>query len=210
MRIAIGLLLLTCLGASGCAVQGTGGLEWAGKRGSVVGFTATGTLQALRKSNSVVGLRVNTVASHGYSIRSVMLHGGYDWLTQSAPLAFELGVDLGAGSSVQPLFDGVGAYGGVSSTLRFRPWPWTVEPSYNLLFPMVEVVLVPRVGFWMPPEGGNTTTLYAEGGAEIGLRFAIGSDLATSGQGQVWDGGPQCGNHAPGGHGDVPCQEENP
>jgi hypothetical protein len=191
-------------------MQLTSGPEWAGhNRRPVANLTATGTLEALRKSNSVVALRVNSVVSQGYRLKSAMLHGGYDFLWTAGRWAIEPGLDLGVGQALRPVFDGVGAYGGASTTLRFRPYPWTIEPSYNLAYPMLELVLLPRIGFWMPPQDSNNSTLYGEGGVTIGIRGTFGTDLVTSGQGQVWDGGPQCRQRSPSGHGG-PCNEENP
>jgi hypothetical protein len=154
-------------------------------------------------------MRVNSVASKGYRLKSVMLHGGYDFLWKTGRWALEPGLDLGAGQAVRPVFDGVGAYGGAAATFRFRPYPWSLEPSYNLAYPMLEIVLLPRIGFWMPPQGSGSSTLYGEGGVTIGIRGTFGTDLATTGQGQVWDGGPQCRQHSPNGNGG-PCNEENP
>src|SRR6185295_6054691 len=103
MKVASGIGLALSWGAFGCGVQLTGGPEWAGRgRPHVTALTATGTLQALRQSNGVVALRVNTVASKGYRIKSGILHGGYDILFASGRWAIEPGLDLGAGNAVQP------------------------------------------------------------------------------------------------------------
>lgn len=187
--------LLFGLAQSGCAAQLTSGPEWAGNGPARAGITMTGTLQALRKSNGVVGVRVNSVAHEGYTLKSAMLHGGYDWLPVPGVIAFEPGFDFGVGQAVRPVFEGAGAYAGVSATLRLRIPTRPLEPAFNLAFPMFEVVLLPRAGGWMPPEGAGST-LYFEGGLELGLRFAVGSDLTTSGQGHVWDGGSSC-QHEP-------------
>jgi hypothetical protein len=195
------------LSTAGCGVQATAGPEWAGHGTARLGITTTGTLQALRDSNSVVALRVNSVAHDGYSLKSAMLHGGYDMLCSRLPLAFEPGIDLGIGQAARPVFGGTGAYGGISSTFRLRPWPWTIDPSYDLAFPMIELVIVPRIGLWMPPESSGNATLYGEGGVEFGLRIALGSDLATTDQGHVWDGGPSCKGN--GGSHDK-CHQESP
>ncbi|HEX3170191.1 MAG TPA: hypothetical protein VHQ88_06405, partial [Burkholderiales bacterium] len=117
-------------------------------------MTVTGTLHALRESNSVVGLRVNAKIDHGYALRSVMLHGGYDILRSRGRFAFEPGIDLGVGRALRPLFEGTGAYGGASATFRLRVSPWGDEPAYNLAWPIFEIVLLPRGGLWMPPESG--------------------------------------------------------
>jgi hypothetical protein len=198
--------LLPCWAALGCGLQVSGGVANAGShRKFLPSMTTTATLEALRNSNSVVALRVNSVVDDGYRLKSAMLHAGYD-VPFASRFAVEGGLELGAGKAVHPLFGGTGAYSGASGTLRVRPYPWVLEPAYNLAFPMVEVLLMPRAGFWMPPEDSGNTRLYGEYSFELGLRLTLGSDLVTTGQGAVWDGGPPCGRNA----GGKQCTEENP
>jgi hypothetical protein len=180
------LSLISVLPTMGCALQVSGGKTWTGSAVAADTATVTMTMHALRKSNGIVGVRLGTVFEDGLAIRHGILHGGYDIIAIPGWLTLEPGLDLGAGSPASQRFDGVGAYGGVSGTARLRVVGMGErETTFNIAFPMVEIVLLPRWGMWMPPEGSNTRTLYGEFSAEIGLRFAIGSDLATTSLGRA-------------------------
>jgi hypothetical protein len=180
-----GLSLLT-----GCALQATAGPGAVGHADSVASVSAAATMHALRKSNGIVGMRVGMRVDDGLSLKHGILHGGNDFLLVPGWLTLEPGLDLGAGRPFSPVFTGVGAYAGVSGTARFRVTPGgDREPAFNIAYPMVELVFMPRLGAWMPPEGSNTTTPYAEWSVEFGVRLAVGSDLFSPAQGKISDGG---------------------
>jgi hypothetical protein len=184
--------LASLLATLGCGVQLTTGIARTGiGKAPAATLNGSATVQALRHSNSVVAARIGTVPDHGVTIKSLMLHGGYDWLIDPSTVGIEPGIDLGAGQPPTHFFAGNGAYGGVSTTVHSRLTGGTGDhiPSFNVVFPMLELVVIQRTGVWVPPERSNTTKPFVEVGIELGLRFAVGSDVATTGQGHVWDGG---------------------
>jgi hypothetical protein len=179
-------LLLVFL--SGCAFQATAGPTAAGLEKPVPTATVGVTMHALRKSNGIVGLRMGSVVNDGFVPKHGILHGGYDVIAVPGWLELELGPDIGAGSAVTHLWDGIGAYGGASGTARLRLLgTGDREPSFDVAFPMLELVLMPRMGMWMPPERSDSRTPYGEFGVELGLRLAVGSDLAGTAQGKPQD-----------------------
>jgi hypothetical protein len=181
---ALELLLIPSFLALGCGLQLAGGVGNVG-HGRVDGVGHAGlTTFAQRRSGPAVGLRANMVRrDHGLSLRSGTLHAGWDARLIPGWFALEPGLDFGAGQPSARVFSGVGAYAGGAMTARLRVVAGDREPVYNLFFPVVELVVVPRAGVWMPPEGSPRTTPYGEGGIELGFRFGIGSDIIGAAQG---------------------------
>ena len=183
IRVATASLLL-----SGCAAQLTSGAASTATARPVVTGTLEGTMHALRSNNGVAGARIATVIDHGVVIKQGIVHGGYDMRVMPGRFTLEPGIDLGAGAPVVHRFEGVGAYAGVSGTARLRIYGMDDSvPAFEVISPIIELVLAPRVGAWMPPEGSSVHTVYAEYGCEFGIRFALGSDLASAEQGHVTD-----------------------
>ena len=178
------LLLLT-----GCGVQATGGVSHTPRDGAAAAGALTLTSQATRTSNPVVAVRGSGIIENGFYFRNVGLHTGWDWVALPGYLATEVGPDLAAGKPIGHVYNGVGAYLGLSNTTRIRLTKGADrEPTYNILYPMVELVLSPRVGAWGPPEGAANPDLFVEWGVELGFRFAFGSDLVSPRLGEIEDG----------------------
>lgn len=173
----------------GCGVQATGGPTHTSRDGWAKGGALTVTTQATRASNPVVAVRGSGIIESGYYFRNVGLHTGWDWLAMPGYLAVEAGPDLAAGKPIGHVYRGVGAYLGLSSTARVRLTKGADrEPTYNVLYPMLELVVSPRVGAWGPPEGATNPDLFVEYGVEVGFRFAFGSDLVSPRLGEIDDG----------------------
>ena len=180
---AITTLVALAYGACGCGLQVTSGPAWSGERNTAVAMSGGLTMQALRRSNGIVGMRATTRIDNGLEIRSGMVHAGYDFVSEGSRLSIEPGIDFGAGGPVYPIYSGVGAYCGASGNLRVRLLgSGDQEPAYNVAFGFVELVLNPRTGFWIPREG-VPTRVYHDGAVEMGLRFGFGSDLGSTSQG---------------------------
>jgi hypothetical protein len=174
---------------AGCGVQATGGVAHTSKDGYAGAGSLTLTTQATRTSNPVLALRGSGAVEDGFYFRNVGLHTGFDFLLLPGWFAVELGPDLAAGKPIGHVYSGVGAYLGLSSTLRLRLTRGADrEMTYNILYPMLEVVLSPRLGAWGPPEGASRQDPVLEWGGELGLRYAFGSDLVSPRQGEVEDG----------------------
>jgi hypothetical protein len=172
--------------ASGCAYQATSGVIWTGRREAAPVLTTGSTTQSYRTDGGVVGVRVSSAFEHAVVPRHAIVHGGYDWHLVPGAIELEPGLDLGLGGPIVKVYSGVGAYVGLSPTLRFFLLGVNDdEPAFNILAPSLELVVTGRGGGWMPPEGATSSTLVGEFGAEIGLRFAIGSDLAADAAGKV-------------------------
>ncbi|HEU4538833.1 MAG TPA: hypothetical protein VFS00_32160 [Polyangiaceae bacterium] len=174
---ALGLL------GTGCGLQLGGGVA-NNPRGELRGTaSAAVAMNAGRESNGVLGARITSVVDRGLEVRSGALHGGYDFVVAPGWLTLEAGADLGAGSPVNRLYRGVGAYGGLAGGARLRPLGNADRsPQYNILFVTPEIVLAPRAGWWMAPEGAGRG-LDFEWGLELALRVVLRSDLAGSSQG---------------------------
>ncbi|HVH47606.1 MAG TPA: hypothetical protein VM925_34960 [Labilithrix sp.] len=178
------LFMFITLSSLGCAVQTTTGGAWTAEQRPVWAVSAGGTMQALRKSNVVVGGRATSRIDDGFVLRSGVLHAGYDIVSEKTRLAIEPGVDIGLGGPVVSRYGGIGSYLGTNVNLRCRVAGGDQEPSYNIAFPFVEVVFSPRSGVWMPPEGSGNVRLYHDLGLEFGLRIGFGSDVASAAQGR--------------------------
>lgn len=178
-------LVVLAAATAGCGLQVTTGrgatahepAAWVGS----VGLNA----QAQRRSGATVGIRTGMLVDHGFVVKNAMLHGGYDTLLVPGWLTLEPGIDLGAGQSALHVFRGVGAYGGLSGTARLRFMTGDREPDYNILFPFMDLVLMPRGGIWLPPEGAGSTAAYFDWSIELGLRFGLGTDIISQRQGQI-------------------------
>jgi hypothetical protein len=177
------------LGWSGCAFTLSGGPARSGHVKPLAASVALGaSTHAFRDGAGVFGLRLLTKFDDGFSIRSGMLHAGYDWRLVPGWLVFEPGVELGAGKPLTEAFASVGAYAGVAGNLRVRVWGVDdAEPAYNVYAAAFELVLMPRIGGWMPAEGEENQSVVLEWSLELGIRFAIGSDLLTKAQGKIAD-----------------------
>lgn len=175
---ALGLL------ASGCGLQLGGGVANNAHGEAKATASALLALNAARESNGVLAARLTSVVDRGLEVRSGALHGGYDVVVTPGWLTTELGADLGAGSPVNRLYKGVGAYGGLSGGVRLRPFPNADRrPEYSLVHVAPEIVLAPRAGWWMAPEGAGRG-LDFEYGLELALRVVFRSDLASAPQGR--------------------------
>ncbi len=175
---ALGLL------GAGCGFQLGGGVANNARGDRKATASASVVMNAAREHNGVVGARVATVADGGLEIRSGALHAGYDFVVAPGWLTLEPGVDLGAGSPVNRLYRGVGAYGGFAGTARLRPFGNADRgPEYNLFFLTPELVFAPRGGWWMAPEGAGRG-FDVEWGLELAVRVVFRSDLAGPPQGR--------------------------
>jgi hypothetical protein len=174
--------------ATGCAVQLTGGATSTGQSRPVATATLGATMHALRANNGIAGARLTTAVGNGIEIKQGVVHGGYDMRIVPGRVVLEPGFDLGAGSPISRRFDGVGTYGGVSGTVRVRAYGMDDRvPAFVVISPIVEIVLAPRLGGWVGPEGSGAAAVHAEYGCELGVRIAIASDLASPEQGEVSD-----------------------
>jgi hypothetical protein len=174
------------LGPTACAVQATYSPAWAGHERAQQAVTVGGTMHAYRKSAGIVGVRVGTAIDHGLLPRQAFAHGGLDWRAVPGWIAVEPGLDLGLGGPLRSAYSGVGAYAGAALTARLRVLGTNdEETAFNVIAPAVELVLVGRGGGWMPPEGAESTTLVGEWSAEVGVRFALGSDVFSEPAGKV-------------------------
>lgn len=177
-------VVICALTISGCAVQATSGVAWSGERAPRVPVTTGLTTQAFRESQGIFGLRMVTLVDRGFEIRSGIAHVGYDIVNDRRRWALEPGLDLGIGGPVRPIYPGVGGYAGISGNARYRLWgEGDQRPAYDLLFQALDVVVMPRAGLWMGPEERHEGTMFGDLALEIGLRFAIGSDVIGSKQG---------------------------
>lgn len=138
-----------------------------------------------RRSTTVLGARLITVADHGFVVRSGMIHGGYDWVAIPGWLTWEwAGVDLGVGQPVNRDYAGPGAYGGFANALYFRPCDNPARrKEFSIFHRVLEIVLTPRVGWWSTPEDHRPTGIDFEYAADLGIRLVLGSDFASREQG---------------------------
>jgi hypothetical protein len=185
VNYSVAWLALLATATAGCGLQATVGRGGTAQRPAAwvgnVGLDA----QAQRTSGASAGLRTGMLIDHGLVVKNAVLHGGYDTLVVPGWLTLEPGVDLGAGQPAIHVFRGVGAYGGLAGTARLRFVTGDREPNYNVLFPFVELVLLPRGGIWLPPEGAGSTAAYFDWSVELGIRLGLGSDIISPRQGQI-------------------------
>jgi hypothetical protein len=188
-RATVPALLALLTSTSGCALQETTGAGWTGRRHAVATETVTATLHALRHSNGVVGVRAGTVVSDGLALKHGILHGGYDWRVWPGRLTLEPGIDLGAGAPLSHDLGGLGAYAGAAGSARLRLFGLDdAEPAFYVYGFAVELVVLPRVGFWVPPESAPSQRVYGEWAIEGGFRVVLASDLFVPSDGRVIDG----------------------
>jgi hypothetical protein len=190
-RAPVGALALS-LALGGCGLQATTGAAWTSHARATPTLNLVGTMQAMRESNSIVAGRLGTTFDRSVAIKNLTLHGGYDWLLVPSWLGLEGGLDLGGGQPPTRRFAGLGAYAGLQATLHARLTCGTGDhiPSFSLAFPLLELVLIPRGGLWMPPESSPRKATFLELSVEVGLRFGVGSDLVAPRQGQITDRSP--------------------
>ncbi|HKU38069.1 MAG TPA: hypothetical protein VJR89_07980 [Polyangiales bacterium] len=183
------LMVFLVWAASGCAVTIGGGRAHAGHaKPTVWTGTLAVTTHAFRDGGGIFGVRLVSTVEHGFELRSGMFHAGYDWRVVPGWVVFEPGVDIGAGSPMSESFESLGAYAGVGANLRVRVWGVQDSmPAYNVYGGSTEIVLTPRFGGWMPPEGNPNHDVVLEWSIELGVRFAIASDLLTRSQGKLSD-----------------------
>jgi hypothetical protein len=136
--------------------------------------------QSVRKNSSVVALRTTVRRrDDALQMRNVVMGLGWDWhIGPSSPFGFELLAEMGAGGSAVPEFSGIGMYAGGAAVPRLRLLGHEDrKPGYALVMSSVDLVLTPRLGIWLPPEGSASVRPYVEGALEIGLRLNLASDL---------------------------------
>lgn len=175
---------------AGCALTLSGGAGHAAGGRPLSRVTALGlSSHAFRYGGGVFGVRLaSTLESRGLALRSATLHAGYDLRLWPGRLVLEPGFDIGAGSPLAGSIAGIGSYAGVSSALRLRLFGVDdSEPAYNVYAAAFELVLLPRVGAWMPPERADHHGLVSEWSVELGVRIALGSDLVAAAQGSIAD-----------------------
>lgn len=176
------------LAVAGCATQVTSGAAFPDASTVRPGLTLGLSTNVPRRDTGVVGARLGTLVESGIAPKHVILHGGWDFRFLQGGLVLEPGFDLGGGSPMDRTYDGVGGYMGTSGTARVRFLGTNEEPAFNVLGVSMEAVLMPRLGWWMPPEGtgaGVTTEWAVEGG----FRIVVTSDLFTDVQGKVREPG---------------------
>lgn len=180
-------IALLALGASGCAFQATSGPSWAGQDRSAAALTVGASTWGYRNSGAVVGGRVGMAIDHGLIPHQGVVTGGYDWRVVPGWVSLQPGLDLGLGGPVAAgAYPGIGAYLGAAATARVRICGVNdAEPSFTLIAPVLELVVTGRGGGWMPPEGNASTALVGEYAVEMGLRIALGTDVAAEAQGKV-------------------------
>lgn len=163
----------------GCGVQFTGGPASTAGGQPVSALTAGASLHAMRRSSGVVGVRASAIIDDGIRVKQGFLHGGYDIRLAPGYVAVEPGVDLGLGEPLTKNYaSSIGAYGGLSMTWRFRLFGYDDGiPTYTIYGIGCELVAVPRVGAWMPPESATDKKVYGELSAELGVRFVLASDI---------------------------------
>lgn len=187
MRIlSAGLLaLLSC----SCGLQLTSGVTDASEHASAHTATLAVTTQATREHNAALGLASAGVMKNGFAFRTLTLHAGYDYLAKPGWITLELGGDVGGGEPLTRTYGGLAAYLGVSGTARFRLTPGgDRERTFNLFYPMLDLVLAPQAGFWGPPEGTAHPDPMFEYGVAIGIRAAFASDVVAPRIGAQQDG----------------------
>ncbi|HEU4408171.1 MAG TPA: hypothetical protein VFS43_23110 [Polyangiaceae bacterium] len=146
--------------------------------------SVSASLNAGREHRGIVGARLTGAYDDGLAIRAGALRGGYDFVVVPGWLTLEPAIELGAGGPANRLYSGTGAYGGLAGTARLRPLPNSDRgPAFNVLYFTPELVLAPRAGFWMAPEGQGRG-FDVEYAGELALRLVFGSDLAGPPQGR--------------------------
>jgi hypothetical protein len=180
-----GAAVVLALVANGCGLQVGSGPAWPARGHVQQTWSASATLQAERASNGIVGARLVSVADNGLAIRSGAVHAGWDFVLVRGWLYAEPGLDLGAGSPVHRVYSGIGAYGGLSGVLRFRPLPNpSRDPAFSIFHvALPEIIVAPHAGWFMPPEQDRSNGFDFQGGFEVALRVALGSDFASGPQG---------------------------
>jgi hypothetical protein len=185
-REALLVLRLSLLGSvsAGCGVQlgaGTTPGSIPPKR-SVYTTTSVQTAN-LRTSGATVGMRLGWLPDgEGLHLRNALLSFGYDeHFGASSPFGVEGLLDIGAGGSAFSRFDGVGMYGGLALSPRFRLLGHAdQEPGFNILLYYVDLVATGRGGIWAPPEDPDSHHSYWEWAVEGGLRITFASDIVNA------------------------------
>lgn len=170
----------------GCAMQATTGPTWADERHP---FTVVlgATTESSHMNGPTLGGRVGMAAYDGLLPRQGFVHMGWDVRAVPGWFVVEPRLDLGIGRPIAGVYSGVGAYLGGAVDARLRLCGVNnQETAFNIIAPRFDVVLGARIGAWAPPEG-NSSQLILEKGLEVGLRFAIGSDVFSGPPGRVRD-----------------------
>lgn len=147
----------------------------------------TFTTHAFRQGRPVFGVRLSTAVDHGFAIRNGLLHTGYDFRLIPGYLVLVPAIELGAGQPAAQDLGGFGSYFGVATTLRERlSGVNDAEPAFNVYALNIDLFIGARVGGWMRPETSSASSraVVWEGSIELGIRFAVGSDVITSAQGE--------------------------
>lgn len=182
-------LLFLFAALSGCALTVSGAVAGAvNGQPSVPVLSAGVSSHAFRQNAPVFGFRLSSRIAEGLHLRSGLLHGGYDLRVVPGRFAIEPGLDLGAGSPLTQSSGGLSAYGGVGLNFRLRIYGADdSEPAYLVAATALELVLITRLGAWMPPESAHSRALVTELAGEVGLRFAFGTDIVAAAQGEIVD-----------------------
>ena len=159
--------------------RGVGGGDDARWGASIAGMT-----HIPRITQGVVGARLGTVFDSGIIPKHVIVAGGVDFHTDER-FAVLPSIELGAGSPFSTSWGSPGAYLGGSVASRVRLLGTGEEPAaYNVFAGALDLVVMPRLGAWMPPEGSGGEVA-AEWALEMGVRITLGSDLFAPTRGRV-------------------------
>jgi hypothetical protein len=183
----VALLAVSALGflLAGCGLQATAGPSWAGGR-KPIAIVLGGVLEAHRANGPSLGARVGMAVDDGLIPRQGIVHLGYDLRAVPGRFVLEPRLELGMGRPIAGGYSGVGAYlgGALSSRLRILGVD-DEETEFNILGTRIDLVLGGRIGAWAPPEGGGSAKLTREVGLDLGLRFAITTDVPSGPQGKI-------------------------
>lgn len=185
MRVTTSIFALS---TAGCAVQLAGGADTTStdsSRDMRNVMSVGGQIQTDRHvRTSLASLRMNMTADLGdrpVHVKSVVGGIGIRWAPRRpAPLGvgWELALEGGAGAPTTKRFDGIGAYAGARGAMLYRVYGSAdVEEGYSLGYLTIDLVPMIRGGTWGLPEGSDQLATLGEAGAELGLRFNLGSDL---------------------------------
>ena len=178
------LLAVLATASSGCALQATSGLNWAGER-HPASLVLGGTTESSHRNGATFGARVGMGFDNGLVPKQGLIHVGGDVRAVPGWLVVEPRLELGLGGPIASAYSGVGAYLGGATNVRLRVCGVNdAETAFNVIGTRFDLVLGGRLGAWAPPEGGSAR-LTVEGGLELGVRVAFTTDIVSGPPGKV-------------------------
>jgi hypothetical protein len=169
----------------GCAVQATSGPTWANDRRPVA-VVVGGAMESRRLGGPTLGARVGMAVDDGLVPKQGFVHMGYDARALPGRLVIEPHLDLGVGGPIAGGYSGLGSYLGVAANGRLKIYGVDDrETEFNIIGSRIDLVLEMRGGAWAPPEEAGSSRLIWESSVDLGVRFAITTDLTSGPPGKV-------------------------